>query len=139
MSHGVVLDAAAFDGLDSAEGRMVRQTLREALERGQDTRCAAVTLAEVCRGSDRTRRVEAALARRRGGRRIVVVPTDERLAKLVGAILHETNRGSEDIADAHVVAVCASFDTAVVITSDPDDILALAAAIPGTRVVARRP
>jgi hypothetical protein len=48
-----------------------------------DACCAAVTLAEVCRGRDRTRRVEATIARDRGGRRLTVVPTDERLAKLV--------------------------------------------------------
>jgi hypothetical protein len=43
------------------------------------------------------------------------------------------------MADAHVVAVCAGLDAAVVITSEPDDIAALATAIPGTRVVIRRP
>lgn len=139
MNQGFVLDAAAFDVLDSATGADLRDLLRRTSERGNETRCAAVTLAEVCRGPARTRQVEVALARKRGGRRILVVPTDERLAKLVGAILHESGRGSEDMADAHVVAVCAAFDTAVVITSDPDDIVALAAAIPGTRVVARRP
>ncbi|MGQ0624931.1 MAG: PIN domain-containing protein [Sporichthyaceae bacterium] len=139
MNQAVVLDAAAFDTIDGAEGRVLRQLLRRASERGDHTVCAAVTLAEVCRGLARTRRVEAALARTRGGRRILVVPTDERLAKLVGAILHESGRGSEHLADAHVVAVSANFDTAVVITSDPEDITALAAAIPGSRVVARRP
>ena len=46
---------------------------------------------------------------------------------------------SEVLADAHVVAVCAAVDAAVVITTDPDDINMLAAAIPGTRVVARSP
>ncbi|MGQ0844860.1 MAG: type II toxin-antitoxin system VapC family toxin [Sporichthyaceae bacterium] len=139
MSQGVVLDAAAFDVLDTPAGAFLREVLRQASERGEDVYCAAVTLAEVCRGLARTRRVEAALARSRGGRRILVVPTDERFAKLVGAILHETGRGSEDIADAHVVAACAGFEAAVVITADPDDMAALATAIPGTRVVARRP
>jgi hypothetical protein len=37
----------------------------------------------------RTRHVEAALARSHGGQRIRVVATDERLGKLVGAILHQ--------------------------------------------------
>lgn len=140
MSYGVVLDAAAFDTIDSRAGRVLREFLRRTSEQHQTSaRCAAVTLAEVCRGPARTSRVEAALARRRGGRRIMVVPTDERLAKLVGAVLHKSGRGSEDIADAHVVGVCAAFETAVVITSDPEDITTLAAAIPGTRVVTRRP
>jgi hypothetical protein len=54
----------------------------------------------------------------------LVVPTDQELAKLVGA--------SEDIGDAHVVAVCAAVDAAVVITSDRHDITQLATAIPCT-------
>jgi predicted nucleic acid-binding protein len=102
-------------------------------------RCAAVTLAEVCSGRARTRRVEAALARRRGGQRIRVVPTDERFARLVGAILHNTGAGSEHMADAHVVAACTTVDTAIVLTTDPGDIATLAAAVPGTRIVTRNP
>jgi hypothetical protein len=73
-----------------------------------------VTLAEACRGLARTRRAEAAIARDRGGQRILVVPTDIRLAKLVGAVLHGAGHGSESMADAHVIAVCAGVDAAVV-------------------------
>ena len=47
--------------------------------------------------------------------------------------------GSELIADAHVVAVCAGADAAVVVTSDPDAITALAVTVPGTRILVRRP
>ncbi|HLI60242.1 MAG TPA: PIN domain-containing protein [Solirubrobacteraceae bacterium] len=136
---GIVLDAAAFDVLDRSEGAALRQLLRVALERGGEVRCAAVTLAEVCRGAARTRRVEAAIARDRGGQRVVVTPTDVRLAKLVGAILHDAGRDSEAIVDAHVVAVCVDFEVAIVISSDPGDIAGLASAVPGTRIVARAP
>lgn len=139
MSLAAVLDAAAFDVIDRAEGAALRQLLRTVLERGGDVRCAAVTLAEVCRGAARTRRVEVAVARDRGGQRILVVPTDARLAKLVGAVLHAAHRGSEAIADAHVVAACAAVEAAVVITTDPGDINALALGIPGTHVIARSP
>jgi len=83
--------------------------------------------------------VEAALVRRHGGQRVIVAQTDERLAKFVGAILHATDSGSERLADAHVVAVAAPADAAIVITSDPDDIAALAVAVPGTRIVVRSP
>lgn len=138
-SFAVVLDAAAFDSLDSQRSTGMRALLRRAIDDGDEVRCAAVTLAEVCRGVARTRGVEAALARRRGGQRIRVVPTDERFAKLVGAILHDTGFGSERIADAHVIAACATVDTALVLTADPDDIAALATAIPGTRIVTRDP
>lgn len=134
----VVLDAAGFDHLDVPSGRALRGLLHRTVERGGEVCCAAVTLAEVCRGVARTRRVEMALARDRGGQRIQVVPTDERLAKLVGTILHTTASGSDLMADAHVVAVCAGADAAIVVTSD-HDILALAVAVPGTRIVTRTP
>ena len=139
MTLSAVLDAAAFAVIDGPEGAQLRQLLRGVLARGGDVRCAAVTLAEVSRGPARTRRAEVAVSRDRGGQRVLVVPTDERLAKLVGAVLHATGSSSEAMADAHVVAVCAGVDAAVVITSDPDDIGQLADAIPGTRVVTRRP
>jgi hypothetical protein len=83
--------------------------------------------------------VEVAVTRDRGGQRILVVPTDERLAQLVGTLLHTAGRASDAIADAHVVAVCASADVAIVITSDPDNIAQLSTAIPGTRVMTRHP
>lgn len=98
-----------------------------------------MTLAEVCRGRARTRRVEAALVRPRGGRRIRVVPADEQLAKLVGAVLHDTRSGREMLADAHVVAVCAGTENAVVVTIDPHDIARLATAVRGVRIVTRAP
>ena len=97
------------------------------------------SVAEVCRGPARTRRVDAAIARDRGGQRILVIPTDARLAKLVGAVLHSDDCGSESIADGHVIAVCTGSDAAIVITSDPHDIAKLATAVPGARIVARAP
>lgn len=139
MTPTTVLDAAAFDVLDGHGGKGVRALLQRTLERGGDVCCAAVTLAEVCRGVARTRRAEVALSRDRGGQRIRVVPTDERLAKLVGAILHDREAGSEHLADAHVVAVAAAASNAIVLTSDPDDIANLATAVPGTRTVVRDP
>lgn len=73
------------------------------------------------------------------GLRITVVPTDERFAKLVGAILHDTGSGSDRIADAHVIAACTIAEAAIVLTADPGDIAAPAAAVPGTRIVTRDP
>jgi predicted nucleic acid-binding protein len=132
-----VLDASAFDVIDTAQGAGLRHLLRGVVARGGDVRVAAVTLAEVSRGASRTSRAAAAVARDRGGARVVVVPTDERLARLVGSVLHSAGRGSENIADAHVVAVCGGAEAAVVVTSDPDAILALAAAIPATSFTVR--
>jgi len=139
MTPFVVLDAAAFDILGTVHDSGLRALLRRSAQRGGTVSCAAVTLAEVCRGSARTRQMEAALARSHGGQRIRVVATDERLAKMVGAILHHTGLGSDRIADAHVVAVCAPADAALVLTEDPGDIAELASALPGCRIVTRRP
>lgn len=136
----VVLDAAAFDVLhDARASTRLRALLRVVHGDGGEVRCAAVTLAEVCRGAARTRAAEAVVARRHAGRRVTIVPTDERLAKQVGAVLHATRSGSERLADAHVVAVCSDAEVAIVISSDPDDLTELSAAIPGTRVLVRRP
>jgi hypothetical protein len=136
MTLRVVLDAAAFDHLDGPAARGLLAILERAVaQHDGEVRCAAVTLAEVCRGPARTRQVEAILAARRGGRPITVVPTDERLAKLVGAVLDHAHEGSAMIADAHVVAVCAGAERALVVTSDPDDIVRLSSAVPATRVL----
>jgi predicted nucleic acid-binding protein len=139
MTFRIVLDAGAFDELDQPSARRLWALIERSITRDGDLCCAAVTLAEVCRGPARTRRVEAMLARPHGGARLSVVPTDERMAKLVGAILHETGTGSEMLGDAHAVAACSGADHAVVVTSDPDDISMLATALRGVRIVTRKP
>jgi len=133
----VVLDAAGLDEIASRPA--LRALLRSVAEREGEVWCAAVTIAEVARGTARRARVHQALATRHGGQRVRVADTDQRLALLVGAILHGADRGSEDIADAHVVAVCAPAEVALVITSDPDDINGLATHVPGVRITCRRP
>lgn len=139
MTARTVLDAAAFDIVVTAGGGAVRALLRRTLDAGGQVCCAAVTLAEVCRGAARTRRVEVAPSRDRGGQRVRVIPTDERLAKLVGAILHDRAAGSELLADAHVAAVGAGASSATLLTGDPGDIANLASAVPGKRMVIRDP
>jgi len=135
----VVLDAGAFDALTIKAGAKLRDFLMRTVTRGGQIWCAAVTIAEVARGTARTREVETALSRRYGGAQIRVLVTDVELAKRVGGILYATNRGSESIADAHVIVACLPADIAVVVTTDPDDIADLAAAVPGVRIMPRRP
>lgn len=135
----IVLDAAAFDALSGAPSAALRAILRQAFDRGAQLWCSAVTVAEVARSPAHTRKVEVVLARKHAGQHIRVLNTDVSAAKLVSAILYSAGRGSADIADAHVVAVCAPANVALVITSDPDDITELATALPGTRVVTRKP
>lgn len=142
MTLPVVLDADGLDALaDPSPPSALRALLREALDRGRDVLVPAVVCAEACRGIDRTRRVETALARHRpaGGQRppVAVVDTDFVLARQVGALLYGAGAGSADIVDGHVVAVCARHGGGLVITSDPEDIARLAAAVPAARVITR--
>lgn len=84
--------------------------------------------------------MEAALSRTGGASaRFRIIATDLGLARQVGAILHAAASGTEDIVDAHVVAVCVPHGGGIVVTSDPDDIGRLAATVPTTRVVSHRP
>lgn len=92
---------------------------------------AAVTLAEVYRGRDREQQVDAALAR--AG--VKVVPTDRGLARTVGRLLHQAGAGSEDLVDAHAVALAMNFG-GVVLTGDPHDLERLAAGLAHVTIVA---
>lgn len=135
----VVLDAGAFDALNTNAGAKLRDFLARTITRGGEIWCAAVTLAEVARGRARTREVETALSRRHGGELIRLLVTDEELAIQVGGILYATNKGSDSIADAHVIAACVPAEVAVVVTTDPDDIAELSAVVPGVKIMPRRP
>ena len=141
MSIAIIFDAAALDG--DPYSAATRGLIERTLERDGELWCSAVNLAEVCRGRARTSHVESFLGRgiRIGSKKasLNVRSTDEAFAKRVGTLLHASSRGSEDMADAHVVALCADFDTAVVLTTDPEDILALAESIPSVRVLVRKP
>lgn len=94
--------------------------------------CSAVTVAEVSRGKARSARVAAPLSRGTTDRRLRVQVTDVPFARVVGTVLEAASAGSEDIADAHVVALCVGTEQALVVTSDPDDIRRLADTLPGS-------
>jgi predicted nucleic acid-binding protein len=142
MSLPVVLDAGGLEALvrvPPAEG--FRALLLEAWRRQRDVLVPAVVCAEACRGVARTRAVESALARHRsnGGQRppVRVVDTDFDLARQVGAVLYGAGAAISDMVDAHVVAVAASSGGALVVTSDPDDMLRLAQSVPSARIITR--
>ena len=139
----LILDSAALSGLSqSRPPAHLRALLQAASERGREVVAPTVICAEVARGRDRTRALEAAVIHddRPGGSRpaIRLIDTDFVLARQVGAILHAAGRGSADLVDAHVVAVAVAGGGGLVATSDPDDILALAATVPATRVQVTR-
>jgi predicted nucleic acid-binding protein len=139
----LVLDAEGLAALSERRPPpALRALMREAFDRDREILVPAVVCAEVCRGSARTRSVEAALGRhdpmssQRPGVRCV--DTDFDLARRVGAVLYAVGAATADLVDAHVVALCAIAGGGLVITSDADDILRLAQGVPAARIVTRR-
>lgn len=141
----VVLDAAGLSESASPGKRGPDRSLFGLLDHawaiGREILVPAVVCAEVCRGVARTRQVESFLARHSLGRKqqspIRIVDTDFSLARLVGTVLESSKAGSQDIVDAHVVAVCVSRGGGLIVTSDPDDLHRLSAPFIGTRIVIR--
>lgn len=137
----LILDAAGLDQLAAeTPAPRFRALLAEAERLDREVKVAAVVCAEACRGAARTRRVEAALARH-GSRptdqpAVDVVATDFALARQVGAVLHAARATTDDIVDAHSVALGVLAGGGVIATSDPDDIARLAAGVPAVRLVA---
>lgn len=135
----LVLDAEGLVAFSAAAPpESIRALLGEALGRGREVLTPTVACAEVARGVARTRALEAAVSRHDHSRgeqpALRLVDTDFGLARRVGAILDAAGVGSEGMVDAHVVAVCAPAGGGLVVTSDPVDIMALAAAVPAVRI-----
>lgn len=86
---------------------------------------ATVTLAELYRGAQRSRALDALLARESDS--LLLRDTDRSLARLVGALLTESGYGSTHLADAHAVAAAVEVGGGVVLTADPDDLARLSA------------
>jgi predicted nucleic acid-binding protein len=124
----LVLDAEAVVALlehGHPARRRVRQSMEAARRLRRDVTVASVTLAELYRGAHRTKSLDALLARE--GSALRLRDTDRTFARLVGSLLAEARRGSEHLADAHVVAVAVEAGGGVVLTSDPKDLNRLAA------------
>ncbi|MGH9153919.1 MAG: PIN domain-containing protein [Acidimicrobiales bacterium] len=135
----LVLDAAGLGALASAyPPETLRALLAEASRRSREVIAPTLVCAEVARGRSRTRALEGAVSqhRREHGERpaLRLVDTDFALARQVGAILEASGAGRDRVVDAHVVAVCVPAGGGLVVTSDPDDIAGLAAAVPAARI-----
>jgi hypothetical protein len=111
-----VLDAGALSAFERSEER-IDAFLDEAIEEGNEILIPASVLAQVWRGGPRSAR----LARLMAGSKSDLL--DEARAREVGERLG--SRSKSDIADAHVVC-CAVDRDADLITSDADDMKALA-------------
>lgn len=112
----LVLDAGALIAFERAD-RRAAAIIGDALEVGDEVLVPASALAQAWRGGPRSAR----LARLIAG--IKSDSLDEARAKEVGERLGSRTR--TDVADAHVVC-CALGKGAIVLTSDRDDIEALA-------------
>lgn len=123
----LVLDAEAVTALVE-HGHRGRRQVRRAMEAAQrlrqDVCIATVTLAELYRGARRSKSLDALLAREGGA--VLLRDTDRALARLVGSLLSEAGVGSDQLADAHPVAVAVEAGGGVVVTSDPNDLARLA-------------
>lgn len=114
--------------------REVIGVLEAARRLGRDVVVANVTLAELYRGAGRTSALDSLLAREREG--LLLRDTDRSMARLVGGILAGAGAGSEDMADAHAVAVAVESGGGLVLSGDPDDLERLAASYANVTVVA---
>lgn len=124
----VVLDNEAISVLarpESLRKRQVRRALAVAHRLGREVVVPTLVLAESYRGSARVQSVDAMLARHTNA--IHTRDTDRTIARLVGGVLHAAGAGSEDIADAHLVAVAAEAGGGLILTGDPDDVERLSA------------
>ena len=104
----------------------------EALNRGLDVLVPAAVLAELYRGAQHDQVLDSCLSRFPA---IVVVDTDQALARDIGHLLARAGRGSADHVDASVVAVAVQAGGGLIVTGDLDDISALAHGVRGVRVV----
>jgi predicted nucleic acid-binding protein len=132
----IVLDSEAFNALAGPDttprNQEVRRVLRAATAAGGEVMVPTVVLAELYRPG-RLAMVDACLAQRSFAPECR--DTDRSIARLVGGVLAAADAGSEDIVDAHVVAVAAEGGRSAVLTGDPDDIERLAAPYPLVAVI----
>lgn len=110
----LILDAGALIAVDRND-RSVIDLVELAWRTGQAVLVPAGVLAQVWRSGRR----QAAVARVLKAKMTRVVPLDEGDAKASGVLCGET--GTADVIDASVVVVAGANPTAVVVTSDPDD------------------
>jgi hypothetical protein len=115
---GLTLDAGALIAFDRNSRRVVALIAR-ALEHGYSLAVPAGVVGQVWRDGRR----QARLARLLGARQVMVEPLDDQRARAAGQLCGVRRTG--DVIDASVVLCARSRDHRIV-TSDPEDIRALA-------------
>lgn len=123
----LVLDQAAVSALagpPSQAQRQVRRAMTAAARLRRDATVPTVILAELYRGAARNQMIDSLLSRETEP--LELRDTDRVLARLVGSVLAAAGAGSEDLADAHVVAAAIEAGGGVILTIDEDDLNRLA-------------
>ena len=105
--------------------------MRSAHARNAPVRVPSAVLVELYRGSGFDEPIDAVLAR--GS--VQVVTTGARIARIAGHLLARVDAGSEMAVDALVVATAVRLGGGMVVTHDPEDLLALAANCPNVAIV----
>ena len=114
----LVLDQAAVSALaetPSQAQRQVRRAMTAASRLRRDVTVPTVILAELYRGAGRNQMIDSLLSREVEA--LELRDTDRVLARLVGGVLAAARAGSEDLADAHVVATAVEAGGGVVLLS----------------------
>ena len=124
----VLYEAAlnALAGPPTQAQRQARKAMTAALRTRRDVTVPTVILAKVYRGAGRNQIIDVLLARNKD-QALELRDTDRVLARLVGAVLTAASgAGSEDLADAHVVATAGEAGGGVILTIDEADLNRLA-------------
>jgi predicted nucleic acid-binding protein len=130
----VVLDAQALYVLahpraSEQSATRVRDVVRAAHEQRAVVRVPAAVLVEVCRDPTST-----AAVNRLTKKRVGVITTGEKMAKVAGALLGRYSLDSCHAIDAMVVATALHLGGALILTSDQPDLERLAERYPAIRV-----
>ena len=123
----LILDQAAVSALagkPSKAQQQVRLAMTAAHRLRRDVTVPTVILAELYRGGGRNQMIDSLLSRETEA--LELRDTDRVLARLVGGVLAAAGSGSEDLADAHVVATAVEAGGGVVLTVDSNDLNRLA-------------
>ncbi|MDR1999113.1 MAG: type II toxin-antitoxin system VapC family toxin [Frankiaceae bacterium] len=134
--RAVILDSEAISRLarakDGAAAGVVHTWVRAAADTQAPVVVPAAVLAEQYRGGRHDQILDACLARYPG---IAVVDTTRPLARQIGHLSARAGSGSQHHVDATVIAVALAHGGGAVLTSDPDDLAALAEGNPAITIV----
>lgn len=131
----LILDSEALSALarpfeNRERHEQVRAALRTADRRNELVRVPSAVLVELYRGGGSDEPVDQVLAR--GFARVVT--TGVRIARIAGHLLARIGSGSELAIDALVVATAIRLGGGLILTHDPNDLEALAAAHANVRI-----